>query len=328
MDRAARRDAPAPDGRPAYRPFAVEVARLTRLSPNFMRVTFAGPGLHWFATHRQDQRVKLLLPLEDGSVTDVGARDGGTILSGTWYERWRATPAERRSPLRTYTVRDVRPLDGEVDVDLVTHDDGAASRWLAHTRPGEEVVLIGPDARSRTSDAGRDWSPGAATELLLAGDETAAPAIGSILEALPAGRRARAFIEVPTAGDALPLDLPPRAEVTWMPREGGARGGLLVPAVHAWATAHPAVLARAAAPRRQELEDVDVDTALLWDSPVLRAGGTRDRAEQRSTGFYAWFAGEAAVIRTLRRILVSEFGVCRQRVAFMGYWRAGRAEAA
>ncbi|WP_406317271.1 siderophore-interacting protein [Streptosporangium sp. NBC_01639] len=41
---------------------------------------------------------------------------------------------------------------------------------------------------------------------------------------------------------------------------------------------------------------------------------------------YAWLAGEAAVIRTLRRHLVAERGLNRRSVAFMGYWRMGRSE--
>lgn len=41
---------------------------------------------------------------------------------------------------------------------------------------------------------------------------------------------------------------------------------------------------------------------------------------------YAWLAGEAAVIRTLRRHLVAERGLDRRSVAFMGYWRMGRSE--
>jgi NADPH-dependent ferric siderophore reductase len=48
-----------------------------------------------------------------------------------------------------------------------------------------------------------------------------------------------------------------------------------------------------------------------------------------STGsdFYAWLAGESSVIKTLRRFLVSETGIDRKRVAFMGYWRLGKSEA-
>jgi NADPH-dependent ferric siderophore reductase len=41
---------------------------------------------------------------------------------------------------------------------------------------------------------------------------------------------------------------------------------------------------------------------------------------------YAWLAGEAGVIRTLRRHLVAERGMDRHAVAFMGYWRIGRAD--
>ena len=85
----------------------------------------------------------------------------------------------------------------------------------------------------------------------------------------------------------------------------------------AWTTENRAVLERAAAPREQHLEDVDVDRDLLWDSPAAGEGE-----------FYAWIAGEAATIKTLRRHLVSDCGVDRRRVAFMGYWRLGQAERA
>jgi len=46
-----------------------------------------------------------------------------------------------------------------------------------------------------------------------------------------------------------------------------------------------------------------------------------------SSRLYAWLVGEAGVIRTPRRRLVTECGVDRRAVAFMGYWRLGRAEA-
>ncbi|UWF78561.1 SIP domain-containing protein [Microbacterium sp. EF45047] len=43
---------------------------------------------------------------------------------------------------------------------------------------------------------------------------------------------------------------------------------------------------------------------------------------------HAWLAGEAGTITALRRHLVRDLGVDRRSVAFMGYWRAGRAESA
>jgi NADPH-dependent ferric siderophore reductase len=42
--------------------------------------------------------------------------------------------------------------------------------------------------------------------------------------------------------------------------------------------------------------------------------------------FYAWIAGEAAVIKDMRRYLVRDVGIDRKQVAFMGYWRQGKAE--
>ncbi|MFC7405397.1 siderophore-interacting protein [Georgenia alba] len=323
----------AKDDRPAYRPFPVRVATVQELSPSFVRVTFRGEDLRWFGTDRLDQRIKLVFPREtDGRLCEIGADDEQTILAGTWYHRWRELPEEDRSPIRTYTVRYVRPELGEVDVDMVRHgDSGPASRWIGQVAPGDAVVLVGPDIRSKECALGIDWAPGTATELLLAGDETAAPAICSILETLPAGRRARAFLEVPEAADFLDVDLPDHASITWLARGEQPHGDLLVPAVRDWIGANSATLGGALAVGVQDLEDVDIDTELLWDSPVVRVlphdhcgrGG-----ERCGSDFYAWFAGEAGTIRTLRRILVSDVGVCRRRVAFMGYWRTGRAEGA
>lgn len=319
------------DDRPAYRPYPVTVARVRRLSPHYARVTFTGEDLRWFGTDGLDQRVKIVFPRADGFLCDVGADDPEILAAGTWYARWRELPEDERCPFRTYTVRHVRPEAREVDIDMVLHADGGpAARWAATAAVGDRVVLVGPDARSRESRVGIDWAPGGATELLLAGDETAAPAICSILESLPRGRRAHAFIEVPDAGDALDVVLPVGAHITWLPRSGRAHGELLVPAIARWVDEHSDVLATGLAVSAQSLEDVDVDAETLWDSPsvrVLPVDLCRRGSERCGHDFYAWFAGEAGVIKTLRRMLVTDSGVCRQRVAFMGYWRLGRAEA-
>jgi len=301
--------------RPAYRPFRVRVAAARRMCPSFLRVTLAGEDLDLFGRDGLDQRVKIVFPLADGTLCDID--DPATVEAGTWYERWRALPDARRNPVRTYTVRRVRPERRELDIDLVVHGGtGPAARWLEAVRPGDEVIVVGPDARSIHSHVGIDFHPGPARRLLLAGDETAAPAISAILEALPADRAAQAFIEVPDPEDRFALDLPPTAEVAWLPRRGAAVGSRLVPAVTAWAAAEAALLRAAAAPAPEPFVDVDVDTDLLWEAP----------AEPPDEAFYAWLAGEAGVIKDLRRLLVRGHGVDRSRVAFMGYWRQGRAE--
>lgn len=302
--------APPLTDRPAYRPYRAAVVAIRRLSPAFARVSLVCDDFGTFGTERLDQRIKLVFPLPDGGFSPLDGAD--------WYGAWRALPEHRRNPFRTYTVRAVDPDERRVDVDFVVHGDGGpAARWLAAAVPGDELVVIGPDALSPHSGVGIDWRPGEATELLLAGDETAAPAIASILEAMPPTRRAQAFIEVPTAADALPLRLGGNVEVTWLARDGGEHGSALLPAVTGWLAAHPAVVAAAAAGRAQRLDDVDVDADILWDSP-----------EQAAGGFYAWIAGESGVVKTLRRLLVRGHGIDRARVAFMGYWRLGRAERA
>ncbi|SHG03329.1 NADPH-dependent ferric siderophore reductase, contains FAD-binding and SIP domains [Jatrophihabitans endophyticus] len=305
------------DDRPPYRPFHVRVSRIRHLSPHFRRVTFTGADLDLFGRDGLDQRIKLLLPLPDSPVADLGA-------DGDWYSRWLALPDERRNPLRTYTVRALRPEAHELDVDFVIHPhhgptghvDGPAARWLAGADAGSELVIVGPDVRSLHSASGIDWRPGAATCFLLAGDETAVPGIAGILASLDERHRVTVLVEVPDAGDAQELPTLARADVRWLARGDAERGARLQDAVSAWIADNPAVVRGAAAAVAQQLDDVDVDVELLWDSPDAADDGE----------FHAWLAGEAAVIKKLRRLLVTDAGVDRRRVAFMGYWRHGRAE--
>lgn len=302
--------------RPAYRPYAATVADVHRLSPHFVRVTFTGDDFDVFGTAGLDQRIKLILPLADGTLSDIGQYDEAVIDAGDWYAIWRELPAATRSPLRTYTARRVDAAARRVVVDFVVHHDaGPAGAWAEAASAGQQIVIVGPDQRSEGYRLGLDWHPGTARRLLLAGDETAAPAISGILEALDESFEVDAFIEVPTRADRLTLDLPESFRVTWIPREDRDHGAGLTEAVAAWSAASGDVLARAAAPRVQELVDVDVDVDLLWDSP-----------EDSEGEFYAWMAGEAAMVKGLRRHLVQGCGVDRKRVAFMGYWRLGQSE--
>jgi len=71
-----------------FRFFPVEVARVARLSPNFLRVTFTGDDLDKFADNGFDQRCKLLLPLAGSGLDHLP-------MSQDWYTQWRALPAER-----------------------------------------------------------------------------------------------------------------------------------------------------------------------------------------------------------------------------------------
>lgn len=301
-------------GRPAYRPFRVRVSRVERLTPAFREVTLAAPDLREFGDDGLDQRIKLLLPGPAVSWDEYAGPN--------WYGRWRDAPDDRRPVLRTYTVRRVRRRAAEVDIVVVDHESpcgasGPGVQWVRRVGIGDEVLLVGPDARSPDRHQGIDFRPGVATRVLLAGDETAAPAIAGILESLRdrPDVTARAFIEVPDVADRPPIHLPAATRVHWLARGGAAHGALLQPAVTSWLDGHAALLDGVRAADAPEVEDVDVDREVLWDSP-----------EPSDASFYAWMAGEAAAVKALRRAVVTERGVDRRRVAFMGYWRLGQAE--
>ncbi|SCG47596.1 MULTISPECIES: siderophore-interacting protein [Micromonospora] len=291
-----------------WRVFTVTVRAVRRLSPSFLRVTFTGVDLDRFADNGYDQRIKLALPLPDQRGVDFPE-------GADWYAQWRALPEHRRNPIRTYTVRAVRPHLAEVDVDLVLHGDGGpATRWARRVGAGDQIAIVGPDSGYDGNHGGVEFRPSDGSCLLLAGDETAVPAIGSICERLPLDTRGVVLLEVPHADDVLPLVAPPGVEVRWMTRGVDGYGSRLVPAV---AAAADQLLVPRASATRQPVPDVDVDTEILWEVPE----------EVATAPLYAWLAGEAGVIRTLRRHLVAERGLDRRAVAFMGYWRLGHADA-
>ncbi|CAN5599762.1 N/A [soil metagenome] len=302
--------------RPPYRPYYAQVRAVRRLTPSFVRVTFTSPDFEHFGISGLDQRIKLILPLADGSISDIGQSDDDAIATGEWYQRWRDVPTGIRSPLRTYTVRNVDPMAREIDVDFVVHlDAGPAGEWAANAAAGHEIVIVGPDERSPHSHLGLDWHPGTARRVLLAGDETAVPAIGSILESIGDAYDVDALIEVPTSADVVLLEVPERFRVSWLARDGAEHGARLTTALEQWCAASGDLLMRAASPAPQVVADIDVDRELLWESPDGVDGD-----------FYAWMAGEAATVKALRRLLVTTHGVDRKRVAFMGYWRNGQSE--
>src|SRR3954451_9492260 len=161
-------------------PRVAEVVATSQLTPHMIRVVLGGDGLTGFpAGEFTDHYVKLLFPPADapyGVPYDV--------------DRVRAElPAELWPVTRTYTVRAWDAATGELTIDFVWHgDEGLAGPWAAAAQPGDRIAFVGPGGGYAPSpDA--DWH-------LLAGDESALPAIAVALERLPAGARALAFVEV------------------------------------------------------------------------------------------------------------------------------------
>ncbi|GAA4841402.1 siderophore-interacting protein [Garicola koreensis] len=333
--------------RPATRAYRTQVVAIAQLSPHFLRVTLTADDLEHFGpagtalTAEQaaasppawDQRIKLFLPRADGGYPDVGLFADPPATTAQWYGAWRALDAAQRNPIRTYTVRSIRTPMRQIDIDFVTHvepdgSSGPASAWALAAEPGDELVIIGPDRRSAEPGGGIDFTPGTARDLLLVGDETAAPAICAILEALPESYTGEAYVEIPTAADALEVASASSVEVHWLPREDAEAGAGLSAAVQDWGARRKKIFSArrlawepgtepvgALTGSGQQLPDID-DDAVLWETSTPEGFGE-----------YAWLAGESAVITGLRRHLVKEVGLSRKQVSFMGYWRRGRASA-
>ncbi|MEX0428214.1 siderophore-interacting protein [Nocardioides sp. DS6] len=292
----------------------VAARSVERLSPSYVRVELAGPDLADFGVDGPtlDQRIKLLFP----------GPAGLPVLNGdTWWQEFSALPEGERGAMRTYTIREVRGEGAEVGivVDFVLHGadgDGAhgpGSDWAGGARVGDELLIVVP--RRGEFFGGIEWDPGDAERLLLVGDETAVPAICSILGSLPDHAAGTAVLEVPTQDDVQKIDAPTGIDVRWLPREGAPVGALALEAVGGLL----GFSADDPSPDEAELGDLD-----LWETPTYSSSGEVIADEPAPTdGRYAWIAGESRMVTALRRHLVNELALPRRQVAFMGYWRQG-----
>lgn len=295
--------------RPSHAPVTATVLSVEKLSPHFIRITFAAPGVGSSGSGIFDQRIKLIFPAPGHALPVLSG------VNGNWYATWCALPEATRGVMRTYSIRalDETVAPVHLTVDFVIHTDpGPAAAWAEDATRGDEIIIVAPQPGAEPS--GIEFAPGDATAIVLAGDETAAPAIARILEDLGPDSTGVAFIEIPTPADVLPISTPSGVDIRWLPRLGAGHGELLTPAVlgHLGVTlirAHPTVAESA--------------SDLLWETPVFSSMGEElaETCSDRHT--YYWIAGESALVTGLRRALVKEHGLDRSQVAFMGYWKQG-----
>lgn len=232
------------------------VLRTEVVSEHFVRVVFGGPGFADFrARPETDSYVKIELPA-----------GGETVI-------------------RTYTVRRVDEQAREIWIDFVVHgDEGVAGPWARSVQPGTEVVVRGPGA-GYLPDPTADFH-------LLAGDETAVPAIAAALEVLPATAVGAVFIEVAGPSDELDLTRPDGVSVTWLHR-GTAAGDAGPDSIDGNAPLVAAV------------------KSMPWPGGDVQV----------------FVHGEAeTVMKHLRPYLRKERGIGPARASISGYWRRGRTE--
>ncbi len=262
-------------GRPVH---TFEVVRTEQLTSHMIRVVLGGNGFDTFTPiDFTDSYVKLVFVADD---VDVAALPQPLTL-----DSFADLPEAKKPVVRTITVRRADQAAREIAVDIAVHGDhGAAGPWAATAQPGQPMYLMGPSG-AYAPDPVADWH-------LLAGDETALPAISVALEALPANAIGRVFIEIAGPEDEIALTAPDGVQINWLYRGGRAdlvaedRAGDNAPLVEAVKT-------------------------FLWLPGQV----------------HVFIHGEAqAVMHNLRPYIRKERGVDAKWASISGYWRRGRTE--
>lgn len=188
-----------PAGKPRKPRYPATVARVRRLTPRMVRVTFTSPELAAFGWNGPAAHIKVIF---------------GTVS---------ADPDAPRPTMRTYTPRRFDASAAELDVDFVLHGEGPASTWAAQAAAGQSLTIAGP-GRYYVIDP-------AATSFVLLGDDSAIPAISTILEQLPATARATVFLEVVDGAEEHGMADSPNVTIQWLHRgEDPTKAGTLLEA--------------------------------------------------------------------------------------------------
>lgn len=233
----------------------VTVQTVEQITPRVRRIIFSGEALAGFPIPRPGAHIKLFFGADaDGSVD----------------------PKKMRSHMRTYTPRSFNPETNQLTVEFVLHGDGLASAWAAQAQVGDALTVAGPGG-------GMDI-PSTLETIVMLVDESAIPAAGTVLEALPAGCAPIVICEVEDAYEVRSLSASVEVTPTWLFRQEQA--------------ASPGTLLENQLPT--VLERFKNSGDLFW-----------------------WIACESDTMRRMRADLLSQPGVSKDHLVSRGYWKAG-----
>lgn len=230
------------------------VTAVSDVAPWLRRLTLHVPGLQGYAVLGPDEYVGLVMPRPGTELPDLSSVTGPNPRPVIG-----AMPEEARPDVRWYTVRVWRADSCELVVEVVLHpagevDEGPGATWVRNARVGDPVAVQTGSASypARTGDEVR----------LVAGDETAYPAIAGVLEAArSSGTELHVFLEVARGGVLPTLPEPHRGSVTVVVRGERRPGEALLEAVrtadlpvldHGWVSGEQELAARV---RRHLVDD-------------------------------------------------------------------------
>jgi NADPH-dependent ferric siderophore reductase len=263
--------------RPARAQIVLSVVRTAWLTPRMVRVIAGGPG---FADLVGNDAAPITST--DKYTKIIFAKAGLGLTPPYDLAALRETlPQEDWPVVRTYTIRWIDEDARQLAIDFVVHGtEGIAGPWAASAVEGDPLVLGGVGG-AYAPNADTDWH-------VLAGDESALPAIASALAAMAPEARGVAHIEVEDDSDVQLLRAPDGVLVNWILRGHDRRTEALAEAV---------------------------DASLEQDGTTIPA----DAAVQ------VFAHGERESMKAIRAVLARR-GVTRDRFSLSGYWAYGRTE--
>ncbi|MBD8605697.1 siderophore-interacting protein [Aeromicrobium sp. CFBP 8757] len=199
------------------RPVRLTVVRTEQVAPSMRRIVLGGDDFDAFEAAYRAMRE----PYTDAYGKLVFLADGHDYPDPLDLDVVQQTmPQEAWPVLRTYTIRWVDAGARELAIDFVIHGidggEGVAGPWAARAEPGDVIHLRGPNG---------GYVPDTTADLLLfVGDEAGFPAIAASLEALPAGVRALALVEVDGPDDEIAVTSAADVEVRWLHRGDAVAG--------------------------------------------------------------------------------------------------------
>jgi NADPH-dependent ferric siderophore reductase len=174
------------------------VVSVSTISPRLLSVLVTGDDLEGFAGAPPTSHLKVFLPADgqhepnlpeftpDGAVFDEDAP---------------------RPTVRTYTPRRYDPASKTLEIQFLLHGEGPASAWAERAKPGDKIAVAGPGGRFSLEPAADHW--------WLAADESAIPAVGTLLDALPETATVDVHVEVEGPDDEVDFAGPAKTSITW-----------------------------------------------------------------------------------------------------------------
>lgn len=227
---------------------------------------------------------------------------------------------------RDQRIKLLLPLEGQTEP--VLPDEDVEGGWY---RAWQRMPAVWrPVMRTYTVRAQRPEAGEVDVDLALHSGPAEGPASRWARATNPGDRAALYGPAAPDAG-GVEFHLPPEVDEALIAGDEAA-----LPAIAAILETLPAdlpvrVFVRITAPAHRQPLPTAASAQIHWlDRGAGLAGAVAADDAGRSTDApsspYAWIAGEASHVRTLRRYLVNDRAYPRKAVTFMGYWRRGRAE--